>query len=308
MVSHKKINNNKGFTLVELLVVMVILGLVIASVYSLFINSKRTARTSEEIVDVQQNLRVAMETLVADIRMAGFLIPASSAAIANAPDIFGIDGNDDDDLADAEDSGGYFTLQTSSSEKTYARVLDEGVSGTTVTLEIEDDMLDQFETTQRIRVIRPSTLTDLTGSGADWIITNVDDVNNEISFVDAGYTAGEIEAGDMIVRKLDGESPTTVIRYWLIPTAGGGSNNFQLIREDGNAKSVIASFINALDLSYVMQDDSELATTTDVDDIKAVRITISAETDNTKTGKVDYSGVKRRSLQTLTKIRNALGE
>lgn len=307
MVRFKKINH-KGITLVELLVVMVIMGLVITSVYSLFINSKRTSRTSEEVVDVQQNLRVAMETLVADIRMAGFLLPDSTTAITSAPDIFGIDDNDDGDFLDTDDSGALFTLQTPSSEKTYARVMNEDLSGTTVTLEIEADMLDQFETNHRIRVIRPATLVDLTGSGADWVITAVDDTNNEISFVDAGYVAGTIEAGDMIIKKLPGEAPTAVINYWLIPTPSGGDNNFELIREDGNAKSVVASYINAVDLTYLMQDGSEQTAPTAVEDIRAVRVVISAETDNTKTGKENYSGVKRRSLQTLTKIRNAFGE
>ena len=309
----KNINNSTGFTLVEVLVVMVIMGLVMTSVYSLFISSKRTTNTSEEVVDVQQNLRVATETLVSDVRMAGFLIPSGETAITTAPDVFGIDENRDNDLLDAGDSGAFFTMQTSSSMKTYARIVDESFSSPTVTLELEAGMIGQFETGYKIRVIRPATLVDLSG---DWTIVGVNEGNNEITVTDAGYVAGTIELGDMIVRKLVGEASPTVINYWLRPTENAGTNNFELMRGDGNSNSVVASNIGldlasnlvTLDLTYLMSDGNELDTTTDFDQIRAVRVNISAETDNTKTGLANYSGVKRRTLQTLVKIRNALGE
>ena len=296
----KNYRKSKGFTLVEILVVMVIMGLVIGSVYSLFLSNKRTANTSEEVVDVQQNLRVAIETLVADIRMAGFLIPSNQTAITSAPDVFGIDETGDE----IPDNGGaVFSLNTISSAKTYARVLSEAIDSSG--LLVDADMVGLFDKDYLIHVIRPSTMVDVSG---EWTIGTI--AANKFPIITAGYVAGAIEPGDMIVRKFTGEPNVANIRYWLRPTAGGGTNNFELIRDDGSAigATVIASNIIALDLTYLMANGSEVVTTTDYENIKLIRVNLSAETDNTKSGSTNYSGVKRRSLQTLVKIRNASGE
>jgi len=67
-------SNEKGFTLIELLMVAVMLGLVMMAVYSIFTTSKRSANTQDDVVEVQQNLRIAMDNITRDIRNAGFMI------------------------------------------------------------------------------------------------------------------------------------------------------------------------------------------------------------------------------------------
>jgi prepilin-type N-terminal cleavage/methylation domain-containing protein len=64
---------NKGFTLVEVIMVSFMLSLVMAAVYSLYGTSQKAASMEDEVVDVQQNLRIAMDSLTRDIRLAGFL-------------------------------------------------------------------------------------------------------------------------------------------------------------------------------------------------------------------------------------------
>ncbi|MBV5340688.1 MAG: prepilin-type N-terminal cleavage/methylation domain-containing protein [Deltaproteobacteria bacterium] len=63
-----------GFTLVEILVVMAMIGVVMGAVYSLYITNMRTAYTSDNTVEVQQNLRIAMDVVTRDLRMAGMLV------------------------------------------------------------------------------------------------------------------------------------------------------------------------------------------------------------------------------------------
>jgi len=70
-----------GFTLVELLVVTGILGLVIGAIYSLYLTHMRTAFNQDEIVEVQQNLRIAMDAVTRDLKMAGALVPYGTPAI-----------------------------------------------------------------------------------------------------------------------------------------------------------------------------------------------------------------------------------
>ena len=66
--------NIKGFTLIELMMVILMLALVIMSVYSLYSTSQRSAYTQDEIVEVQQNLRIAMDFITRDLWNAGMLI------------------------------------------------------------------------------------------------------------------------------------------------------------------------------------------------------------------------------------------
>jgi len=73
-----------GFTLIELLMVMLILGLVMGSVYSVYETSQRSATVQDDVVDVQQNLRVAMEGINRDVRHAGFLISQMYDSIQTA--------------------------------------------------------------------------------------------------------------------------------------------------------------------------------------------------------------------------------
>jgi len=73
MMKHS-LHSNRGFTLIEVLVVMAITGVIMGAIYSLYITTQRTAYTQDETVDVQQNLRIAMDVVTRDLRMAGTLV------------------------------------------------------------------------------------------------------------------------------------------------------------------------------------------------------------------------------------------
>ena len=66
-----KERNEKGFTLVELLIVMVIAAIVMTSVYSLYSAQQRSYVVQEEVAAMHQNLRAAMSFMEREIRMAG---------------------------------------------------------------------------------------------------------------------------------------------------------------------------------------------------------------------------------------------
>lgn len=90
-----------GFTIVELLVVMVISSILAISVVAVFVNQTRAMALNEDLVDLQQNLRVAMDMLHRDVRMAG----------ANSKDNFpafvfgGIDSDGNGTLDENSDGG-----------------------------------------------------------------------------------------------------------------------------------------------------------------------------------------------------------
>jgi type IV pilus assembly protein PilW len=64
--------NRKGITLIELLVALVISGMVIAGIYRIFIAQSRAYTVQDQVVEIQQSIRSAMEILLRDLRMAGY--------------------------------------------------------------------------------------------------------------------------------------------------------------------------------------------------------------------------------------------
>jgi prepilin-type N-terminal cleavage/methylation domain-containing protein len=65
-------SNKKGITLIELLIALVISGVIVAAIYRMFVSQTRSYTVQDQVAEVQQNVRNAMELLVRDIRMAGF--------------------------------------------------------------------------------------------------------------------------------------------------------------------------------------------------------------------------------------------
>lgn len=64
--------SSKGFSLIELMVALTISIVLIGAVILTYISSTATARDAETLARMQENVRVASELLVRDIRNAGF--------------------------------------------------------------------------------------------------------------------------------------------------------------------------------------------------------------------------------------------
>ncbi len=79
-----------GFTLIEVMVGMVVAVIVVAAAFTILTTTSKSLRANEQIVDMQQNARMAMEMLTRDIKSAGFGSPG--AAIGNCS--YGVMPND----------------------------------------------------------------------------------------------------------------------------------------------------------------------------------------------------------------------
>jgi len=65
------VNDKRGFTMAELLVVLAMLSIVISAIYGVFASVNRTCVNNEVTAEVMQTMRTSLEFLEQDIRMAG---------------------------------------------------------------------------------------------------------------------------------------------------------------------------------------------------------------------------------------------
>ena len=91
MTTHKHTFNQRGMTLVEIMVAITISLVLLGGVMQIFLSSKQTYRMNEELARLQENGRLVLDLLSRDVRMTGFQgcadpedIPATIVA-NNAP-------------------------------------------------------------------------------------------------------------------------------------------------------------------------------------------------------------------------------
>lgn len=64
-------NNMRGFTLVELMIVVLLTAIAVIAIYRGYTSFSHSADVQEQVIEMQQNLRVAMYWLEKDLRRAG---------------------------------------------------------------------------------------------------------------------------------------------------------------------------------------------------------------------------------------------
>ena len=106
-VSMPTVKGCRGFTLVEVLIAMALTGIIGVTILNLYISSVRTYQAQLQVTEIQQNLRAGLDSLVTDLRMAGYnkgsdapvgLISAGSSSVH-----FSMDLNSDGDIADTNE-------------------------------------------------------------------------------------------------------------------------------------------------------------------------------------------------------------
>ncbi|WP_394752088.1 PilW family protein [Crenothrix sp.] len=73
----------RGFTLIEIMVAMLLGVFLLGGILQVFLHSKQTYRTQEALSRLQEDGRFAMDFLIRDIRMAGFMGCSSQTAPAS---------------------------------------------------------------------------------------------------------------------------------------------------------------------------------------------------------------------------------
>jgi prepilin-type N-terminal cleavage/methylation domain-containing protein len=88
----------RGFSLVELMIALGILGLVVAAVMQTFVAQNHAYTVVDQTTEAQQNMRAVANLLEHDIRASGFLVPEGAATCAtdqtNGPDTLWVTDED----------------------------------------------------------------------------------------------------------------------------------------------------------------------------------------------------------------------
>jgi len=79
-----KTNSQLGTSLLEVLIALLIMGVVTASIFQLYVTQHKNYMTQDDITNIQQNVRASIDELGRQIRMAGYDLPLGVAPLAAA--------------------------------------------------------------------------------------------------------------------------------------------------------------------------------------------------------------------------------
>ena len=72
-LKRRKVERERGVTLIELVLVVGIMGIVLAATYNMFDFQQKSYSVQDDVAVMQQNVRVGLEYMVKEIRMAGYI-------------------------------------------------------------------------------------------------------------------------------------------------------------------------------------------------------------------------------------------
>ena len=83
-IPRRFLGDDRGFSLAEILIALSTFFIVLFAVYTTFDTSQATYAAGEQRADIQQNARVAMEVVGADLRLAGYGFPTGAGNVITA--------------------------------------------------------------------------------------------------------------------------------------------------------------------------------------------------------------------------------
>ena len=106
-------NRRAGFTLVEVMTAVAILGIATSLAFGVFAAQRQSYQSIKSAIEVQQDVRLLADTILSDIRMAGYMVPQQAGITsvdggANAADWICLSDPDKIDDTAAENASARF--------------------------------------------------------------------------------------------------------------------------------------------------------------------------------------------------------
>lgn len=292
-----------GFTLVELLIAMAILSVLTAGIFSLYNTQSKVTHIEADVVDVQQNLRMATEGLTRDIRMAGFALTAGAGTPVGA-------------VGDNTGLGGSDTLLINTSSASLASTrIDAGLAasvtaGSPATFTVLADEAGFFSVGDAVRIINHADRSQ--PAETVFTVSATDPSGPSITVLPFASTgAAEFRRGFLMV-KTGPSAPDTfpnTVQYCLGPAAWcaplvvcpAGSCLMRIVNGSADESSIVASNISQMQLSYVLDSGAVTGSPADLSQIRDIMVTVSGQTAAT----AKLSGApKTREMTASARLRN----
>ena len=266
---HIPLRQNKGITLIELLVALVITGILVAAVYRTFIGQQKTYTVQEQVVDMQQSVRAVINRMMGEIRMAGFgsvgdVFPVNGFGQVITPNSTGI-----------TIVGGFKQIKDGSGNP----ILTSSTSGTSVTL---DKATDEFDGLAHRYISIGGVESNTVGSRAGAVLT----LDNPL--------------------KVNHPVGTPVFKIQALTYKLGLSDGKMCLRKNentGGGAFAVAENIESLQFEYF---DASGNPTVIPADVRMVRVTLTARTDlpDPELMKSGTDGYRRRTIASNIQVRN----
>ncbi|MEK6560232.1 MAG: prepilin-type N-terminal cleavage/methylation domain-containing protein [Nitrospirota bacterium] len=252
----KDLKSQRGFSAIELLITVGIMGFVLAALYNIMISQQRTYEAQRDVSVTQRDVRAALSYLERDVRMAGLAVPRGTNPVAAFQD--GTLGN-----PAAPDT---ISINFSPGPLSYLTASTVDLPGTDNIIKV--DSVTGFNVGDTINIINNET-NNLVG---EYVISAVDSTagDNKLSLDSNPLLDGVIDLGFLVARDF-----RTII-YRVETDAGTGRN--ELIRDDGTVQSLVVDGITDFQLSYILDDGNEVTAPADLADVRRIRMDITAAT------------------------------
>ena len=250
----KIFRSQNGFSAVELLITVGIMGFVLAALYNIMISQQRTYEAQKDVSVTQRDVRAATSYLERDIRMAGLAVPRGTNPVAAFQNGTGLNPAAPDSIS----------INFSPGPLTYLRTAAVQLPGTDNIIQV--DSIASFNVGDTINIINNET-NNLLGQ---YTVSAVNSGNNELSLNSNPLLDGVIDIGFLVARNFK------TINYQVTANAVTGRN--ELIRNDGVVQSTIIDGITNFQIRYILDDRSEVDAPANLIDVRRIRIDVTAAT------------------------------
>ena len=300
-MNRHRCKRSKGVTLIELLIALVISAILVAGIYRVFVRQQKSYATQEQVADMQQNVRVAINRMIREIRMAGFggkneNLSGNNDIIAVLVNVNGFANiiNAVDNSPRADNVGNSDEVTVVGAYTQLGTIAADVNSGST-TLTVTYTGGKQFDKASRKYMCINGRYNYEVVPAAGNPITLAKTAKNPTGTLNESHVAGEPV---FLIR---------AIRYGLRVDNDGIPVLFRDLYPNTaeTRRDTVAEYVEDLQFRYVLADTTEVDVPANPMDVRGVRITVQARTRMSDPELKDGGGgFRRRTLDTYVDLRN----
>lgn len=265
----QRIYRKEGATLLEVMIALFLGGLVTAAVFEIYVTQHKNWNIQDDVVQIQQNARAAIDELTRFTRMAGCQLPLGLDGIE------AFDTNPD-------------TIIVNFSESGCMAPIEHDMANASSTLRLDGHDLSCFKDGQLAYIFHPDS-----GGGEFFYITNIDSLTDQITHdtvLSQAYSKDaivmDLQRAKFFIDRSDTLHPDLMVQLPYRPAV------------------VYAENIENLQIRYVMKNGSIVDVPVIPGDVRAVEISLVGRSDRADQDMPDDESYRRRTYTSIVNLRN----